>query len=322
MDNSNSGKVSKNDVISVIALLLLAVMVFFGMNFLMLGNYISSLIISILLFVLMTFFVFFASFAKAQNRNQSTWKTIGYSLIALYVAALIPCYMGVSKFLDIQFDKGDKNEGLQADIRKDIEDIDSMFMDFETVSERRCKSFRTELESLCNHKEGREEIIELFEFEGKNQSEITKDDVDILTESFRKTIMKDFTSLKKEKDALVAKCTYNLDSWNLLYLPQYVVELSYAKENYADRLSTIAKESKKNPLEYNVPSFDVQKYNTKTNVLERFTNWKKFSFWGLLITVFLAFLGLFKYAFGQKSDIVPFKEGTASVITEDGGYTF
>ena len=47
MSNSNSGKVSKGDIISFIALFLLGIIVFFGMNFIMLGNFVPSVIISV-----------------------------------------------------------------------------------------------------------------------------------------------------------------------------------------------------------------------------------------------------------------------------------
>lgn len=321
MSNSNSGKVSKGDVISFITLFLLGIIVFFGMNFIMLGNFLPSVIISVLLLVLMVVFVFLAAFAKAQNRDQDTWAVVKYCMVVLYVAALVPCYFGVAKFCDIQLSKGDQNEGLMADVKKDVDDINELFQGFEAMCISRSNNLLTELQSLANHREGREKIISSFNLE-KKQDEINSADAEALAESFRKTIMKDFNSIKREKEALVQKCMSNLDSWNLLFLPQSVAELSAAKSKYADQIGAIIKETEKNPLETDIPSFDIQDYDVDTNVADKFKDWKIFSVLGLCVTLFLGLLGLLKFILGPKATVVPLKRGDSSVITQDGGFTF
>ena len=67
MSQSNSGNLSKGDVISFVALLLLGLVVFFGLNFTMLGNRLPSAMVAVLLFMLMVVFVFLAAYAKAQD---------------------------------------------------------------------------------------------------------------------------------------------------------------------------------------------------------------------------------------------------------------
>lgn len=101
MEKSKSDNLSKGDIISFIALLLLGVTVFFGMNFSTLGDRIQSVVVSVVLVTLMVVFVFLAAFAKAQNRNQAMWTKVEYAMLFLYVLALIPCYLYSSKFYDI-----------------------------------------------------------------------------------------------------------------------------------------------------------------------------------------------------------------------------
>lgn len=321
MSNSNSGKVSKGDIISFIALFLLGIIVFFGMNFLMLGNFVPSIIISVLLTVLMVVFVYLATFAKAQNRDQSTWSAVKYCMLVLYVAALVPCYIGVAKFCEIQVKKDDQNDGLLADVKKDVDDINELFQSFEAMCETRGSNLKTELDGLITYREGREKIISSFSLD-KKQNEITKADVDEICNSFVKTIMLDFNPIKREKEALVQKCMSNLGNWNILFLPESVSELSTAKSRYAQQIEDIVTKIEKNPLEKEIPSFDIQDYDMETNVADKFKDWKIFSVLGLCITIFLGLLGLLKFFLGPKATVIPLKKGDASVITEDGGFTF
>ena len=107
MAKQNSDNLSKGDIISFVALLLLGVTVFFGMNFKTLGDKVPSIVVAILLVVVMTVFVFLAAHAKAQNRNQAMWKNVEYAMLGLYVVALIPCYLYAAKFFDVQFAKSE-----------------------------------------------------------------------------------------------------------------------------------------------------------------------------------------------------------------------
>lgn len=321
MNNSNSSKVSKGDVISFISLFILGIIVFFGINFLMLGNYVPSVIIAILLVVLMIVFVFLAAYAKAQNRDQSTWAVVKYSMLVLYLVALVPCYFGVAKFCEIQINKGDQNKGLQAEVKKEVEDINKLFQSFEMMCETRGSNLKTELDGLITYREGREKIISSFNLD-KTQNEITEADVVNIRDSFVKTIMKDFNSIKREKEALVQKCMSNLENWNILFLPESVSEFSAAKSRYAQQIEDIVTKIEKNPLEKEIPSFDIHDYDMETDVADKFKDWKIFSVLGLCITLFLGLLGLLKFFLGPKATVIPLKRGDASVITEDGGFTF
>ena len=319
MDTSNSGKLSKSDLISFLSLFLLGVIVFFGINLIMLGSFVPSIVLSIILVVLIMVFVFLAAFAKSQNRNQSTWTNIKYLMVALYIVAMVPCYFAVAKFCGIQFSRGNQETGIQADIQKDIDDINNLFRDFEVMYDTRCENLQTELEALSTYPEGRKKIIESLGL-NKQPSEITKADAKSLTDSFRKLIMKDFNILKMDKDKIVSKCMSNLERWNLIFLPESVSELTIAKSGYISKLKKILEDTEKNPLEVRIPTFDFNQYKMTTTVSERFTDWKQFSLPALIITLLLAFLGLVKVLFGQSATIIPFKEGDATVITNDGGF--
>ena len=67
MEQSKSGNLSIGDILSFVALIILSVAVFFGMNFMTLGDKISSAAVALLLLVLMLIFVYLAAHAKAQN---------------------------------------------------------------------------------------------------------------------------------------------------------------------------------------------------------------------------------------------------------------
>lgn len=64
MEKSKSDNLSKGDIISFIALLLLGVTVFFGMNFSTLGDRIQSVVVSVVLVTLMVVFVFWQLLLK------------------------------------------------------------------------------------------------------------------------------------------------------------------------------------------------------------------------------------------------------------------
>ena len=85
MKQTESDNLSKGDVISFIAILLMGIIAFFGMNFITLGDKIPSILVALLLVVLMTVFVFLAAHAKAQNVNQDAWRVVQYVMLLLYI---------------------------------------------------------------------------------------------------------------------------------------------------------------------------------------------------------------------------------------------
>ena len=318
MNQSNSGSLSKGDIISFVALLILGVTVFFGMNFMTLGNKIPSIVVAVLLFLVMMVFVFLAAHAKAQDRNQETWKKVEYAMLGLYVLALIPCYIYSSKFFDVQLGK----QEITQIVKKDIEDINNMFADYTKKCESRSRNYQTELEALLKSNEGREQIVNLLELD-KKADEVKQSDIEQATESFSDYLLKgrDISALKSEKKNLVENCESNFKNWNILFIPQYVTELGEAKEKYAERLEKIYTK-KKSAIEKKAPEFDVSSYVNESNIKEKFSNSSEFSVLGLIAIIILGGLGLVKWLLGEKSTVIPMKEGAATTITEDGGYTF
>lgn len=318
MEHSNSENLSKGDIISFIALLILGVIVFFGMNYMTLGDKIPSAVVSILLFIVMTVFVFLAAHAKAQDRNQATWKKVEYAMLGLYVLALIPCYIYSAKFIDIQFGKKE----IMQQVQNDIDDIDKMFAEYNKKSESRSNNYLTELEALYKYDEGRERIVQLLELD-KTPDNVVRNDIEQATESFRNYLLKgrDITALKQEKNTLIENCKINFQNWNILFIPQYVLSLSKAKDKYALELMRIFTK-RKSPIEKDEPEFDTSEYVNKSNIIYKFKSSSDFSVLGLITIIFLGGIGLLKYFLGKKSSVIPMKEGAATTITEDGGFTF
>ena len=318
MNQSNSGNLSIGDIISFVALLILGVAVFFGMNFMTLGNKIPSIVVAVLLFVVMIVFVFLAAHAKAQDRNQETWRKVEYAMLGLYVLALIPCYIYSAKFFDVQLGK----QEITQIVNKDIEDINNMFADYTKKCESRSRNYQTELEALLKSNEGREQIVRILELT-KKADEVKQSDIEQATESFSDYLLKgrDISALKSEKKILVENCETNFKNWNILFISQYVTELGEAKEKYANRLEEIYSK-KKSAIEKEAPEFETTSYVNESNIKDKFTNSSGFSVLGLIAIIILGGLGLVKWLFGERSSVIPMKEGAATTITEDGGYTF
>lgn len=318
MKQSNSKNLSVSDIISVVALLILGVTVFFGVNFMTLGNKIPSIVIAVLLFIIMMVFVFLAAHAKAQDRNQETWKKVEYIMLVLYIIALIPCYMFSAKFFDIQMGK----QEIVDIVNKDVEDINNMFTDYTKKCKSRSSNFQTELEALLKSDEGREQIVKILDLK-EDGSSVNQSDIEQASKSFSDFLLKgsDISSLMAEKKELVENCETNFKNWNILFIPQHVSELGDAKKKYAKKLEEIYSK-KKNALEKETPSFDTSSYVNESNIKDKFSTSSGFSVLGLIAIIILGALGLVKYLLGEKSTVIPMKNGSANTITEDGGYTF
>lgn len=315
-DKNNSGNLSKGDVISFVALLLIGVLVFFGMNFKTLGDKIPSIVVAILIVILMTVFVFLAAYAKAQDRNQSTWKKVEYSMLVLYALALIPCYVYSAKFFDVQFDKDEVIKQVQSDTH----DLNKLFNDYSRKCESRVSAYEIELESMLTTTEGRTKLASLLEI--NTPSSVTKESVTQAAQSFSKSLKgAEYKALEAEKNNLVKNCEANFNNWNIMFIPQYAYELGTAKGKYATELDRLYGKAQ-NSIEKNIPEFDTEAYTDESSILETFKSTDRFSVIGLIVILFLGILGLVKYLLGDKSTVIPIKEGDTSVIGEDGGFTF
>lgn len=313
-DSKSSGNLTKGDVISFVAILLMGVLVFFGMNFMTMGDRIPSMVVAILTVVLMTIFVFLAAYAKGQDRNQSKWKKVQYAMLALYVLMLVPCYMFSAKFFDVQLDKEDVIRNVNADTAG----LDKLFGDYSRQCESRVSAYQIELESMMTSREGRARLAEMLDIDA---SSVTKESVDIAVESFSKSLKgAEFKSLEADKNILVKNSEANFNSWNVMMIPQYAQELGGAREKYASELKRIYDKSH-NSLERNIPEFDISEYESGSAVMNKFKSVGTFSAAGLLAVVVLGFLGLVKYLLTPASRVIDMKKGDASVITDDGGYS-
>lgn len=315
MEKSKSDNLSKGDIISFIALLLLGVTVFFGMNFSTLGDRIQSVVVSVVLVTLMVVFVFLAAFAKAQNRNQAMWTKVEYAMLFLYVLALIPCYLYSSKFYDIQFNKANIVKEVQAN----IDDINKMFGDYDKKCQTRSFSYKTALQAMSRDVQGRQKAAGIL---GISASHVNSQAIDQASESFLNHFRgNDYSQLLSEKTALENSVLNNFKNWNILLVPQYAEELGAAKEKYATGLQDIYEKYKGDIDGAEIPSFKASDYMSCESVVEHFTDKGSFSLYGILGILVLGGLGLIKYFLGEKRTVIAFKQGDSSVIMEDGGFS-
>ena len=315
MEKSKSDNLSKGDIISFIALLLLGVTVFFGMNFSTLGDRIQSVVVSVVLVTLMVVFVFLAAFAKAQNRNQAMWTKVEYAMLFLYVLALIPCYLYSSKFYDIQFNKSNIVKEVQAN----IDDINKMFGDYDKKCQTRSFSYKTALQAMSRDVQGRQKAAGIL---GISASHVNSQAIDQASESFLNHFRgNDYSQLLSEKTALENSVLNNFKNWNIILVPQYAEELGAAKEKYATGLQDIYDRYKGDIDGAEIPSFKASDYMYSESVVEHFTDKGSFSLYGILGILVLGCLGLIKYFLGEKRTVIAFKQGDSSVIMEDGGFS-
>ena len=315
MEKTKSDNLSKGDIISFIALLLLGVTVFFGMNFSTLGDRIQSVVVSVVLVTLMVVFVFLAAFAKAQNRNQAMWTKVEYAMLFLYVLALIPCYLYSSKFYDIQFNKSNIVKEVQAN----IDDINKMFGDYDKKCQTRSFSYKTALQAMSRDVQGRQKAAGIL---GISASHVNSQAIDQASESFLNHFRgNDYSQLLSEKTALENSVLNNFKNWNILLVPQYAEELGAAKEKYATGLQDIYDRYKGDIDGAEIPSFKASDYMSSESVVEHFTDKGSFSLYGILGILVLGGLGLIKYFLGEKRTVIAFKQGDSSVIMEDGGFS-
>ena len=315
MEKSKSDNLSKGDIISFIALLLLGVTVFFGMNFSTLGDRIQSVVVSVVLVTLMVVFVFLAAFAKAQNRNQAMWTKVEYAMLFLYVLALIPCYLYSSKFYDIQFNKSNIVKEVQAN----IDDINKMFGDYDKKCQTRSFSYKTALQAMSRDVQGRQKAAGIL---GISASHVNSQARDQASESFLNHFRgNDYSQLLSEKTALENSVLNNFKNWNILLVPQYAEELGAAKEKYATGLQDIYEKYKGDIDGAEIPSFKASDYMSSESVVEHFTDKGSFSLYGILGILVLGGLGLIKYFLGEKRTVIALKQGDSSVIMEDGGFS-
>ncbi len=313
MSQTKSDKLPIGDVISFISITFLGIVVFFGMNFMTLGNKIPSVIVAVLLVVLMTVFVFFAAFAKSQNRNQSNWAKVKYAMLGFYLVSLIPCYIYSAKFCEIQLGQ----DNLVKKVGVNVTAINKMFDSYNKNCDARANAYGYQLKALLNHQEGRQKLVGMLGL--KSVDDVNETAVDQAVESFLfKLKSADYQSLESEKDALVEGCANNFNNWNIMSVSQYASDLGNVQERFAKELQDIYEKSK-TASEKDIPSFNASQYVVDDNIAEIFKSFPGFSFGGILIILFLGVLGLVKFFTAPSPTVNEIGVGAASDINMWGG---
>ncbi len=313
--SENKDKIGFADVISLIAIVLLATIIFFGANFMTLGDKMPAIVGAIIGLILMCLCVFLAAHAKAQIQEGNVWKIVQIVCIALYVILLIPTYIVGAKFFNIQFDR----QGVMNEYRTDVNNINGLFQEYDRICSSRANAYRIRMQSMMTTPEGRAALAKELKID---QASLNQSRVEQAASIFLRTLKgNDYEMLVNEKDYLLANSESAFKNWNILFIPQYAGEVGESYGIYADRLKEIY-DSNSRESEKNVPAFDPQTPDNAGGLMSLFTDTFSFSLLGLIVVFFLGVLGLFKYIFGVKSDKVALRRGDASVITAGGGYRF
>lgn len=314
MSQTKSDNLVIGDIISLISIVFLGIIVFFGMNFMTLGNKIPSVIVAVLLTVLMTVLVFFAAYAKSQNRNQDNWAKVKYAMLIIYAILLIPCYIYSAKFFEIQF----KQDEIINKVDANVSTINKMFDSYSKNCDARANAYEIQLNALYNHQEGRYKLVGMLGL--KNIDDVDETAIKQAKESFLYKLKgSDFQALESEKNELVQNCANNFNNWNIMSVSQYASDLGNVQEKFADELQNIYEKSK-TPSEKNIPNFDSSQFSINDNIAELFKSFPGFSLGGILIILFLGLLGLVKYLTAPNPTVKEIEMGEASAITGTGGF--
>ena len=306
-------KIGFADVISLIAIVLLATIIFFGANFMTLGDRMAAIVGSDIGLVLMCVCIFLAAHAKAQERDENVWRIVQAICIGIYVLLLVPTYIVGAKFFNIQFDR----EGVMNEYRTDVDNINGLFSEYDRVCESRANAYRIRMQTMMTTPEGRAALAKELKIDEKS---LNQNRVDQAASIFLRTLKgNDYEMLVQEKDFLIANSETYFKNWNILFIPRYVSEIGGAYSVYADRLKEIYN-SNNRESERNVPAFNPGTPANEGGLTDLFTSTFSFSLIGLIVIFFLGVLGLFKYLFGVKSRSVAPERGDASRIESGGGY--
>ena len=146
---------------------------------------------------------------------------------------------------------------------------------------------------MLTSSEGRTKLASLLEI--SDPSSVTKEIVTQAVQGFSKRLKgAEYKTLEAEKNNLVKNCETNFNNWNIMFIPQYAYELGTAKDKYATELERIYGKTQNN-IEKNIPEFETASYINESGILNTFKSTDKFSVVGLLVVLFLGFLGLVKY---------------------------
>lgn len=315
MKKNENGNLSKSDVISFIALLFLGLGIFFGLNYLTLGDMLLSGVVAGVLTFLLIGLAMLTAWAKSQNIthiNAEKWKGIEIVGLVFYVLLLIPAYLFSSKFMDVQMSKDDYVKALE----KEQSSIEEMFKAYEVAANERANTYQGTLEAMLENPKESDALKNLLDDEN-----ITKSKVKAAVDNFKSSLLDgDYASIKAEKDAYMADLNAMAKNWNILKVTSVVKILDNNRNKYAEKLTEIFEdENNKSKTEIGESiSFDAASYLSKENFVKEFgeINWA--SLWGILAVIVFGILGLFKYLFAfRNSSIIPY-----SSIESNGGIGF
>lgn len=314
MEQQKNDKITVGDIITIIAILFLSLLVFFGLNFKTLGDRMIPIIVAVVLLIVMITCTFIAALAKGQYLKREVWTVVRYICLALYIGALIPCYLYSSKFLDVQFGK----EKILTQVNDDIENCNRMFTEYTRICDARGNAYLTKLQAELSDEQGKKRLADKMDIDAQNVTNVT---INSAHESFMKKLEGDaYKNMKSQLLDLEAKAMTSFKNWNMMNIANDAAELWRTQLDYANQLQEMYDKCV-DPLglEERPSEFRADSYLSAEPVKNRFSNATGFSFWGLIATLILGAIGLTKYFFTADTRYVGVGTGDASNITNSGG---
>lgn len=307
MEQKKTDNLSKVDVISFVAILLLGVAVFFGLNFSMLGDLLISSIAAVVLIVFLMGVESFASYAKGQDYDFTRWKTIEIVTLIIYFGLLVPAYFYTAKFADVMSDKA----AIVSEVNKEIESINKMFDEYEYRTTIRRDAYETQMNADFQSPEGRKRL------EKQQGHEMTADDIVQTADNFLASLQnKDYDVEKIKKNNFIGNSLNNFRNWNMIEIPKDAALLSEKGKEYAKVLAELYV-AEKAPTETEVEPFEAESILVSTGVVDKFSSSVGFSVLGLVTTLLLGIIGLSKYLFTPRSRIIIPSKKTYDRYEED-----
>ena len=236
----------------------------------------------------------FASYAKGQDYDLSKWKVVEIIALVMYFGLLIPSYFYTAKFVDVMSDKAT----IISEANKEIASISKMFDEYEYMTGTRRDAYETQMNADLQSPEGRKRL------EKQQGHEMTADDIVQTADNFLASLQnKDYDAQKADKTNFANNSLENFKNWNMIEIPKDAALLSVKGKEYAKALAELYV-SEKAPTEKEVELFETGSILVSTGVTDRFESSVGFSVLGLVTTLLLGIIGLFKYLFTSRSRII------------------
>lgn len=299
-NTKHNGNLSRGDLFSFIAIFIMAILFFFGLNFYTV-NLAVSLIAAISFLVVEYLLLSVSVYAKTQDDNLSKYGVLEKIAIVLFVLGLVPVYIFSTPFFNVQTNR---RHIIESEGPAEVAEVRKLFSDFDEL----CIQRKTSYENImlgCLNGNSQADVMDLTAiFTDTEPTEIMiSDEAD---NQFNLWETSQYRELEEEMVALSSSYNDALDSWDLVHLPEIASKFANEKKAYPSKLSQyyeneeaytyFEKKIEADDLEFDFPGYKCD------SLSEAYFHNITFSLSGLIVFIILAVIGLLRYLVTNRSN--------------------